>query len=117
VTRSVTILTGSADDGLPDHDWQSLAAKNQALAIYMGVGNAGLIQARLLNAGIDPETPVTIVENGTLDEQRTFETVIGNLYGAIRTEHIAGPAMIYVGLARIPAANVVPFPTAERIAS
>ena len=115
-TQSFTLLTGAAEDGLPSHDWRSLAGANQAFAIYMGVGNAGLIQARLINAGIDPVTPVTIVENGTLANERIFSTSIGELYATIRSERISGPAMIYVGLARQGAATVVPFP-AERIAS
>ena len=116
-TQSFTILTGSSEDGMPNHDWQALSRKNQALAIYMGVGNAGLLQARLLNAGIDPETPVTIVENGTLEAERSFETVIGSLYATIRAERIAGHAMIYVGLARRAAAGILPFRSEERLAS
>ena len=115
-TQSFTLLTGASEDGLPSHDWKGLSAENQAFAIYMGLGNAGVIQARLINAGIDPETPVTIVENGTLANERVFTTPIGGLYATIRTERVTGPAMIYVGLTRQAASKVVPFP-AERIAS
>ena len=74
------------------------------------------MQARLLNAGIDPFTPVTIVENGTLENERTFDTVIGELQSAIKRNRIEGPAMIYVGLSRRPNAEVVAFPP-RRIAS
>ena len=116
-TQAFTLLTGSGEDGIPAHDWTALAARNQALAIYMGVGNAGVIQARLLNAGIDPDTPVTIVENGTTASERIASTSISTLYATIKAERIAGPAVIYVGLARGRSTTVVPFPQAERIAS
>lgn len=115
--QALTILTGAAEDGVPAHDWQALAQKNQALALYMGIGNAGLIQARLLNAGIDPQTSVTIVENGTLETERTFETEIDNLYATIKAKRISGPAMIYVGLARRTSAAIVPIRLGERRAS
>jgi uroporphyrin-III C-methyltransferase/precorrin-2 dehydrogenase/sirohydrochlorin ferrochelatase len=114
--QSVTILTGASEDGTPEYDWSSLARKGQAFAVYMGIGTAGHIQARLLNAGIDPHTPVTLVENGTLDNQRVFDTVISELHGKIRSNMIEGPAMIYVGLSRPKEASVVEF-SSRRIAS
>jgi uroporphyrin-III C-methyltransferase/precorrin-2 dehydrogenase/sirohydrochlorin ferrochelatase len=114
--QSITILTGASEDGVPEHDWHALSQKGRALAIYMGVGSAGHTQARMLNAGIDPSTPVTIVENGTLENQRVVETVIGELQSSIRTSRIAGPAMIYVGLARRENAGIIAFPP-RRMAS
>jgi uroporphyrin-III C-methyltransferase/precorrin-2 dehydrogenase/sirohydrochlorin ferrochelatase len=109
--QSLTILTGASEDGVPEHDWRALAQKGQAFAIYMGVGGAGHIQARLLAAGIDPHTPVTIVENGTLANERIFEAEISDLKATIRAESITGPAIIYVGLSRQARSTVVSFPS------
>jgi uroporphyrin-III C-methyltransferase/precorrin-2 dehydrogenase/sirohydrochlorin ferrochelatase len=114
--QSITILTGACEDGTPEHDWPSLARRGQAFAVYMGVGTSGHIQARLLIAGIDPHTPVTLVENGTLDNQRVFNTAIGELHATIRSKKIEGPAMIYVGLSRPKEAGVVEI-SSRRIAS
>jgi uroporphyrin-III C-methyltransferase / precorrin-2 dehydrogenase / sirohydrochlorin ferrochelatase len=108
--QSFTILTGASEDGVPEHDWQALAQKGQAFAIYMGVGTSGHIQARLLAAGIDPHTPVTIVENGTLADERILETEISDLKATIRAKSISGPAIIYVGLSRQARSMVVSFP-------
>jgi uroporphyrin-III C-methyltransferase/precorrin-2 dehydrogenase/sirohydrochlorin ferrochelatase len=115
--QSITILTGASEDGLPEHDWKALAKPGQTLAIYMGVGSAGHTQARLLNAGIDAATPVTIVENGTLAEERVFETPIEELAATVRSHSIAGPAIIYVGIARQDRSQVVPFRPALKAAS
>ena len=95
--RSLTLLTGHASDGPAEHDWAALARPGQTLAIYMGVGAAGHIQARLLAAGIDPTTPVTVVENGTLPSQKIALTSIGHLAEGIIDAAIKGPAMIFVG--------------------
>ncbi|MFL5020073.1 MAG: uroporphyrinogen-III C-methyltransferase, partial [Rhizobium sp.] len=108
--QSLTILTGASEDGVPEHDWRSLAQKGQAFAIYMGIGTSGHMQARLLAAGIDPHTPVTIVENGTLANERIFEADISNLTATIKSQSIAGPALIYVGLSRQARSTVVSFP-------
>ena len=96
--RSLTLLTGHASDGPAEHDWAALARPGQMLAIYMGVGAAGHIQARLLAAGIDPATPVTVVENGTLPAQKVALTgTIGRLVETLIDAAIKGPAMIFVG--------------------
>jgi uroporphyrin-III C-methyltransferase/precorrin-2 dehydrogenase/sirohydrochlorin ferrochelatase len=108
--QSFTILTGASEDGVPEHDWHALAQKGQAFAIYMGVGTSGHIQARLLAAGIDPHTPMTIVENGTLADERIFEAEISDLTAIIRGKSITGPAIIYVGLSRQARSTVVSFP-------
>lgn len=95
--RSLTLLTGHASDGSAEHDWASLARPGQMLAIYMGVGATGHIQERLLEAGIDPDTPVTVVENGTLPQQKLAATTIGCLAEGLIDASIRGPAMIFVG--------------------
>ncbi len=92
-------MTGHASDGPADHDWRALAQPGQVLAIYMGVGAAGHIERCLLGAGIDPETPVTIVENGTLPAQKVAVGSIRGLAGLVIDNAVKGPAIIYVGAA------------------
>ena len=96
--RSVTLLTGMAEDGPADHDWEHLARPGAAFAVYMGVGTAALAQERLLTAGIDPETHAVIVENGSLPGERSFATRIGRLADTLATQGVRGPAIIFVGI-------------------
>jgi uroporphyrin-III C-methyltransferase/precorrin-2 dehydrogenase/sirohydrochlorin ferrochelatase len=113
--RGLTLLTGHASDGPAEHDWQALARPGQTLAVYMGVGAAPHIQARLLAAGIDRLTPVTIVENGTLPQQRAVTGAVGNLVETLIDGGIKGPAMIFVGAHPLPRPSVAvaPRPTPE----
>ncbi len=88
-----------------------MAKQGQAFAVYMGVNAAGDISARLLDAGIDHRAPVTVVENGTLPQQRMCRCTIGDLWETLALNGIEGPAVIYVGLAQAKiSADIVPFP-------
>lgn len=114
--RSITLLTGASEDGLAEHDWAALAKPGQAFAIYMGVNAAGDISARLLDAGIDHATPVTIVENGTLATERVMICSIGSLWETLALNGVEGPAIIYVGLKPAKAsADILPFPARDEI--
>jgi len=64
----------------------------------MGVRQAGHIQAKLMAAGIDPQTPAVIVEKGTLPEERHATGTISTLTRMLAISGINGPAIIYVGL-------------------
>lgn len=112
--RSLTLLTGHASDGAAEHDWASLARPGQMLAIYMGVGAASHVRERLLAAGMAPGTPVTVVENGTLPQQRIALADINGLVGAIIDASIKGPAMIFVG-AHPHAAGAVAVPADDTV--
>jgi uroporphyrin-III C-methyltransferase/precorrin-2 dehydrogenase/sirohydrochlorin ferrochelatase len=95
--RELVLLTGHATDGAAEHDWPALARPGRTLAIYMGVGAAPHIQARLLDAGIDPQTPLTIVENGTLPRQKVLTGRIADLVALVGRHRIRGPAVIFIG--------------------
>jgi uroporphyrin-III C-methyltransferase/precorrin-2 dehydrogenase/sirohydrochlorin ferrochelatase len=96
--RQFSILTGATADGELDHDWAALARQGQAFAIYMGVRSAADMRGSLLAAGADRATPIVIVENGTLPEERAIATTLDLLAAAVRDTGITGPAIIFVGL-------------------
>ena len=112
--RSITLLTASSDTGIAEQDWQSLAKPGQVLAIYMGIHAAGTISAQLLDHGMAPNTPVTLVENGTRANERVLRTCVGDLWETVQEAGIQGPALIYVGIGKT-SAEVVPFPIREDI--
>jgi uroporphyrin-III C-methyltransferase / precorrin-2 dehydrogenase / sirohydrochlorin ferrochelatase len=114
--RAITLLTASSETGIAEQDWQMLAKPGQVFAIYMGVQASGSISASLLDAGMHPATHVTVVENGTLPNERVLHTTVGNLWETVQRAGLQGPALIYVGLgAAKTSAEVVPFPIREDI--
>ncbi len=115
--QALTLVTAEGRDGEPPIDWSALAKPNQTLAIYMGVGAAGRIAQRLIASGLSPSTPVAVVENGTLPDQRGVVGRLAGLRSLIRETGITGPAIIFVGeVARNVAAGatrVSPAPAAQ----
>jgi uroporphyrin-III C-methyltransferase/precorrin-2 dehydrogenase/sirohydrochlorin ferrochelatase len=96
--RQFAVVTGATAEETLELDWHALAQPGQAFAIYMGVRSAADLHHKLLAVGADPETPVVIVENGTLPGERTVETRLGYLDRVVAGTGIEGPAIIFVGL-------------------
>jgi uroporphyrin-III C-methyltransferase / precorrin-2 dehydrogenase / sirohydrochlorin ferrochelatase len=110
--QAVTFATGQGKDGEPELDWATLARLKQTLVIYMGVGAAGRIAARLIEHGLDPATPVAVIENGTLPTQKALYGRLSGLNWLVRQSDITGPALIAIGsvtaLAEAAAATLKP---------
>lgn len=102
---AVTFVTGHAQDGEPDLDWRALASFGQTLAVYMGIAQADVIAERLIGAGRDPATPVSIVENGTTDKQRVVSGTLRGLGRLVSGNAIASPALLIVGAVTLAAAE------------
>ena len=95
---SVRFLTGHDMKGFADHDWESLAKPNEVAAIYMGKKSARFVQGRLLMFGASPLTEISIVENASRTDMRILETNLSDLVEKLRSNDVAGPALIFYGL-------------------
>jgi uroporphyrin-III C-methyltransferase len=98
--HGVVFVTGHAKGGDEDTDWRALAdtahKARLTLVIYMGVRGAGRIQAELLT-GLPAATPVAVVQNATLPDQRHITTTLGGLAVAIGESRMTSPSVIVVG--------------------
>ncbi|WP_282610576.1 siroheme synthase CysG [Pelagibius sp. Alg239-R121] len=95
--QAVTFVTGHAKDGEPDLDWSALANLKQTLVIYMGVSTIARSCERLVQHGLDPQTPAAVIENGTLPEQRTVTGTLTDLASLVAANGIKGPGLFIVG--------------------
>jgi len=96
-SQAVTFVTGHARSGEPDLDWQSLANLGHSLVIYMGVETAGITSQRLTEQGLPAATPVAVIENGTLPQQRLATGTLGGLEALVQRAGVTGPALIVIG--------------------
>jgi len=87
VASSVTFLSGHAA-----HD----SAGGHTHVIYMAISEAAAVRDRLLADGVDPATPVAIVENGTRPDERISTGRLADL-ARLAVGHGAGPSLIIVG--------------------
>ena len=98
MAQSVTFVTGHAALGQePDLDWHALARTKQTVVVFMGVGTAGTIAARLIAAGRDPSTPIAVVENGTRANEIAAFGALGEAADLIASAGINGPALLIIG--------------------
>ncbi|MDP3710051.1 MAG: uroporphyrinogen-III C-methyltransferase, partial [Polaromonas sp.] len=98
--HGVVFVTGHAKPGDAGTDWPALAATAHSarltLVIYMGVSGAGRIQTELLT-GLPASTPVAVIQNATLPNQRHITTTLGALADAIQAGGLVSPSIIVVG--------------------
>lgn len=98
IARKLTLVTAHARAGEElALDWQSLADREATLAIYMGKAAAPVVSAQLIAAGLPGDTPVALVENASLPDERTFATRLDLLDLSCRTALGDGPALILIG--------------------
>lgn len=100
LARKLVFLTAHARAGEPlDLDWAALADPQATLAIYMGKAAAADVSRNLIEAGLAADTPVVLVENASLPEERHFQTRLDLLPLAARTALGDGPALLLIGQA------------------
>jgi uroporphyrin-III C-methyltransferase/precorrin-2 dehydrogenase/sirohydrochlorin ferrochelatase len=62
----------------------------------MASSEAAAVRDRLLADGVDPATPVAIVENGTRPDERVSTGRLADLT-RLAASHLSGPSLIIVG--------------------
>lgn len=95
--QTVQFVTGHLKKDGSELNWQSLAEKNQTLVIYMGKMRSAHISQQLMNYGRDASTPVAIIENGTLSEQRVVLGKLSELADLVEDNQIGSPALMVIG--------------------
>ena len=78
-------------------EWKKLARlKNTSLVIYMGASRIGIISEKLIEYGMNPETPAAVVENGTLPNQRTITARLDCIAEEFKKQNFHAPAIIMI---------------------
>ena len=98
--HGVVFVTGHAKPGDTGTDWRAIAdAAFQAkltVVIYMGVSSASHIQQELLY-GLPASTPVAIIQNASLPQQRHVVCTLDRLVTTLQREQLASPSVLVVG--------------------
>lgn len=94
--RSVAFVTPRVGRGEAPSNWIATARAADTVAIYMAAGQADAIAQGLIAAGKPPSTPVALVENASLPQQRAVYGRLREL-GALAAGTAGGPALILLG--------------------
>jgi len=98
--HGVVFVTGHAKPGDTGTDWRALAKTaaqaKLTLVIYMGVSGAARIQAELLH-GLAQNTPVAIIQNASLSNERHVACTLDHLHETLIMERLGSPSVIVIG--------------------
>ncbi len=106
VAHEVVVVSGHV---APDHessltDWTALAKLRGTIVLMMGVERLGQFAAALLDGGRPADTPVAIVENGTMPAQRVHRFTLATAAEDAKAAGVRPPAVIVIG----PVAGLLP---------
>lgn len=97
VTSSMVFTTGHDLKGATLPDWTKLAISGATVAVYMGRSVAADVAARLIKAGLSPDTAVAVVENASLASRRLFHGTLADLPSLEGRGDLTGPVMTVIG--------------------
>ncbi|KRE90590.1 sirohydrochlorin ferrochelatase [Frateuria sp. Soil773] len=95
--QSVRFVTAHCRASYDTLDWAALAQERQTLAVYMGVGELGTLQERLLGHGRAASTPFALVENGSRADQRVVTGTLAELAERGAAHAVRSPALLILG--------------------
>ena len=96
---SVTFVTGheEIDKRRPSVNWRALATASDGLVIYMGLHNLPKIAEELIAGGLDADTPVAVIQQGTVEGQRCLIAALSEVAVATREQSFKSPSIVVVG--------------------
>jgi uroporphyrin-III C-methyltransferase/precorrin-2 dehydrogenase/sirohydrochlorin ferrochelatase len=97
VSSSLVFTTGHDLKGGSLPDWAKLAIAGATVAVYMGRTVAADVAARLIAAGLSPDTAVAVVESASLPQRRRFHGTLADLPSLEARSDLEGPVMTIFG--------------------
>ena len=99
LASSVTFVTGHEDPEKESSSiaWDHLVGTGKTLVFLMVVQNLSKITQKLIQAGLNPNTPAAVIQEGTLPDQKIVMGSIKNIDQQADQQHIQSPAVLIVG--------------------
>jgi len=78
-------------------NWGLLGGSSGTLVLLMAVERIGAVADELLRYGRSPDTPVSVIADGTLPTQRTINSTLEQVERLVAKEGVRPPAIVVVG--------------------
>jgi len=114
---SVSFVTGHEDPEKDESavDWTALAETGGTIVVLMGVGKLPEYTRALREAGLDPETPVALIERATWPGMQVATGTLDTIVAVRDREGIEPPAITVIGEVAATRDRVVEFLRAEGV--
>ncbi len=98
-SSNVCMVTGHEDPFKQDSavNWETLARDSGTLVFLMGIGKLDKIAAILTEKGRPLDSPVAVIENGTMPTQRTITGTLNDIADRVKEAGLKPPGVIVVG--------------------
>lgn len=99
VTHAFTVVSGHLPPGHAKSlvDWGALAQVGGTIVVVMGVRNVRAIASALLDAGLDPQCPAAVIQEGETTAQRVFFATADTLADVMDEHCVTNPAVYVFG--------------------
>ncbi|GHP15781.1 MULTISPECIES: uroporphyrinogen-III C-methyltransferase [Nocardiaceae] len=99
VTHEFVVVSGHVAPDHPDSlvDWDALAKLKGTIVLLMAVERIGLFADVLVAGGRPSDTPVIVVQEGTMRTQREVRATLSTVADAVREAEIRPPAIVVIG--------------------
>jgi uroporphyrin-III C-methyltransferase/precorrin-2 dehydrogenase/sirohydrochlorin ferrochelatase len=95
--QSVRFVAGYLKGDKVEHDWSVFQSTTETLVFYMGLLGLPVICEQLQAHGRAADTPVALVERGTMLEQRVLLGTLATMVEVVEREQPTAPTLIIVG--------------------
>jgi len=95
--QSVRFVTGHLKNGEVNLPWAELVFPHETVVIYMGLIGLEMICAQLIDHGRSPETPIALIQQGTLATQKTVISTLAEMPNIQKVQEFKPPTLIIVG--------------------
>jgi uroporphyrin-III C-methyltransferase/precorrin-2 dehydrogenase/sirohydrochlorin ferrochelatase len=96
-SSAIVFATGHDVDGETLPRWAGLALAGATVAVYMGGGVAATLAARLIAAGLSPDTPAAVIGNASRGDRRAAAGRLADLAAIVERTAASGPVLFLVG--------------------
>lgn len=99
VAHEFTVVSGhvAPEDPRSLVDWPALAKLRGTLVLLMAVERIGAIAAALVQHGRSADTPVAVIQEGTMASQRRVDGTLATVAQVVADAEIRPPAVIVIG--------------------
>ncbi|GGS39283.1 uroporphyrinogen-III C-methyltransferase [Actinokineospora fastidiosa] len=99
VAHEVVVVSGhvAPDDPASLTDWSALARLHGTIVLMMGVEKLPLFAATLVRNGRSPDTPVAVIQEGTMRTERVLRSTLDKVADDVVTAGIRPPAVTVIG--------------------
>lgn len=99
VAHEIVVVSGhvAPDDPRSLVDWPALGRLRGTVVLLMAVERIGAFATALIEGGRPADTPVAVVQDGTMRIQRSVRATLATVADVVREHEISPPAIIVVG--------------------